>query len=313
MINSGLALIDQGGYAIIHLLNQYVIVRARTIQDGTDDRMSALTDGQIRRYHIEIIPPKQDSEKLEDDLTLFAAKLERVMNSGFTASITDNAMGLLAFQGHECIEELGIQVKPENILIHLNTFHTKKDLDWILTSCLRMGIRSVLVISGDGSVRLPKLRPEDVDAGAEVSVVTSVELIAYIRKNYPEFRVGAAFNPYEPEEHEFDKLRRKLAAGASFVITQPLIGKDPVTDRLIREYPDLPVMIEAWMSKKLYLLSDVVGYPIPEDAEFDPIATLKSLQHYYPKCEFYLSLVGFKTQYTVLEEMAGIASAGESV
>ena len=74
--------------------------------------------------HIEIIPPKQDSEKLESDLKLFASKLGRVMDSGFTASITDNAMGLLAFQGHECIEELSLAIKPEQILIHLNTFHT---------------------------------------------------------------------------------------------------------------------------------------------------------------------------------------------
>ena len=77
-------------------------------------------------FHIEIIPPKQDSQKLEEDLDLFASKFERVMESGFTASITDNAMGLLAFQGHECIEELGLRARPDQILIHLNTFHTKQ-------------------------------------------------------------------------------------------------------------------------------------------------------------------------------------------
>ena len=96
-------------------------------------------------------------EATEDDLQLFAAKLGRVMKSGFTASLTDNAMGLLAFQGHECIEELGLAVRPEQILIHLNTFHTKKNLDEILSSCLRLGIRSILAISGDGSARLSRL------------------------------------------------------------------------------------------------------------------------------------------------------------
>ena len=76
-------------------------------------------------------------------------------------------------------------------------------------------------------------------------------------------------------------------------------------------YPDLPVTIEAWMSKKLYLLSDVVGYPIPEDAEFDPIGTLKQLEKDYPQCGFYLSLLGFKTQYPVIEEMAAERAARE--
>lgn len=256
-------------------------------------------------YHIEIIPPKQDSQKLEADLKQFASKLDRVMNSGFTASITDNAMGLLAFQGHECIEELSLPVKPEQILIHLNTFHTKRNLDEILDSCRRLGIRSILAISGDGSTRLPKLHPADVEAGGALTV-TSVELIRYLRRHYPDFTVGAAFNPYEPEEHEFEKLNRKLDAGASFVITQPIIERNSVVDRLLREYPMLPVTIEAWMSKKLYLLSDVVGYPIPEDAEYDPISTLLSLQAEYPQCGFYLSLLGFKTQYLLIEGMAGL-------
>ncbi len=268
--------------------------------------MGAPEDMFAKNCHIEIIPPKQDSEKLESDLKLFASKLERVMESGFTASITDNAMGLLAFQGHECIEELGLSIRPDQILIHLNTFHTRKNLDEILSSCQRLGIRSVLAISGDGSTRLPKLRPADLGIGG-TSVVTSVELIRYIRERYPEFRVGVAFNPYEPEIHEFEKLERKLSAGASFAITQPIIRQNAVVDRLLREYPALPVTIEAWMSKKLYLLSDVVGYPIPEDAEYDPLATLEQLRRVYPQCGFYLSILGFKTQYSLIEEMAGKA------
>ncbi len=265
--------------------------------------MEATEEVFAKNCHIEIIPPKQDSEKLEDDLQLFAAKLGRVMESGFTASLTDNAMGLLAFQGHECIEELGLAVRPEQILIHLNTFHTKKNLDEILSSCLRLGIRSILAISGDGSARLSRLRPADLGADG-TSAVTSVELIRYIREHYPVFSVGVAFNPYEPESQEFEKLERKLAAGASFAITQPVIEQNAVIDRLLREYPALPVTIEAWMSKKLYLLSDVVGYPIPEDAEYDPLAALENLRRIYPQCGFYLSLLGFKTQYPLIEEMA---------
>ncbi|MBP5308330.1 MAG: methylenetetrahydrofolate reductase [Clostridia bacterium] len=256
-----------------------------------------------KNFHVEIIPPKQESENLEADLNLFASKLERVIESGFTASITDNAMGILAFQGHECIEELGLRIDPEKVLIHLNTFHTIKNLDEILASCMRLGIRSVLAISGDGSTRLPKLCPADVGCENALSV-TSVELISYIRKNYPEFRIGVAFNPYEPEKHEFEKLDRKLSAGASFVITQPIVDKNPVIDKLLNDYAGLSVTIEAWMSKKLYLLSDVVGYPIPEDAEYDPIATLEKLRGLYPQCGFYLSLLGFKTQYRLIEEMA---------
>ena len=261
-------------------------------------------------FHVEIIPPKQDSLKLEEDLALFASKFGRVMESGFTASLTDNAMGLLAFQGHECIEELGLKAGKGQVLIHLNTFHTKKNLVEILESCRRLGILSLLVVSGDGSVRLPKLRPEDVEAEG-VSSVTSVELIRYIRKYYPEFTIGAAFNPYEPREHEQAKLERKLEAGAEFLITQPVTDRNEEVDLVLSRYPGVPLIVEAWMSKKLYLLSDVVGYPIPEDTQFDPVGTLVRLREAYPQCGFYLSLLGFKTQYPVIEEMAGVRRPGE--
>lgn len=253
-------------------------------------------------YHVEIIPPKQDSEKLEADLELFAEKYNRVMESGYCAGITDNAMGKLAFQGTEVIEELELVVHPEQVIIHLNTFHTKEDLHNILDTCKSKGIKYLLVISGDGSERLPRLQPSDIGANG-VESVTSVELLKYIKDEYPDtFVLGVAFNPYEPQEHEFIKLQKKVNAGASFIVTQPIIKKNAVIDELLKKYQDVPVIVEAWMSKKLYLLSDAVGYEIPEDTQFDPIETLKMLHSIYPTCGVYLSLLGFKTQYNLIKD-----------
>ncbi len=260
---------------------------------------------QNKIYHVEILPPKQaiTIEKLHKGLETFASKFNRVMEDGRCACITDNAMGLLAFQGAEVIEELKLKVNPEQVMIHLNTFHTKENLDEILNSCINLGIKYLLVISGDGSDRLPKLQPSDIGAKG-VEAVTSVELTDYILREYPDkFIIGVAFNPYEPEEHEFEKMDRKIAAGATFVITQPIIEKNEVVDKLLETYPDMPVIVEAWMSKKLSLLSDAVGYEIPEDTAFDPLQTLGELHKLYPKCGVYLSLLGFKYQ---INKLAGL-------
>ena len=121
------------------------------------------------------------------------------MTSGYCACITDNAMGNLSFQGTEMIAELGLAVKPEQVMIHLNTFHTKENLHEILDICQGNGIQYLLVITGDGSDRLPKLQPVDIGV-SDVESVTSVELLRYIHAQYPGvFTTGVAFNPYEPK------------------------------------------------------------------------------------------------------------------
>ena len=74
------------------------------------------------------------------------------------------------------------------------------------------------------------------------------------------------------------------------------------SSRLRREYPDLPVIVECWMSKKLYLLADIMEKDIPEDYPYDPMAELEELRNIYPDCSNYLAMIGYKTQYPVIEE-----------
>ena len=253
-------------------------------------------------YHIEVLPPKHNSQKLDADLERFESKFSKVMEGGYVACITDNAMGNLAFQGTELIEELELDFDPDRVMIHLNTFHTKQDLDYILETCRGRGIRNILALSGDGSERLPKLTPADVGY-TDVESVTSVELLKYINREFPgAFTLAVAFNPYEPEEHEFEKMQRKIDAGAEYIVTQPIIESHPLVQRL-REDVGIPIIVEAWMSKKLHLLSEAVGYEIPEDTPYDPIENLRTLHANHEGCGFYLALLGFKTQYPQLQDI----------
>jgi methylenetetrahydrofolate reductase (NADPH) len=251
-------------------------------------------------FHIEILTPKQNSPKLDEDLERFAEKYTKVIEAGYMACITDNPMGHLSFQATEVLPELDLPVEPEQLCIHLNTFHTREDLDGILKTAADLGIKYILTVSGDGSERLPKLTPEAL--GMDCNTVTSVELLRYIGKAYPNtFSCGVAFNPYEPLDHEIERMQWKVDAGAEYIITQPVIEKHPALDAL--DPFNLPVIVDAWMSKKIHLLSECVGHDIPEDTPYDPIANLEHLQANYPKHGLYLALLGFKTQYPLLKEL----------
>jgi methylenetetrahydrofolate reductase (NADPH) len=244
-------------------------------------------------FHVEVLTPKQASETLDDDLQKFADKYNKVLDSGYMACITDNPMGNLSFQATEVIPELGLAVKPDQVMLHLNTFHTRQQLDEILAKCREIGIKYILAISGDGNERLPKLSGESI--GMNVNTVTSVELMQFINREHPgAFTFGVAFNPYEPQDHEMEKMHRKIEAGAQFIITQPVLGKDERVLALAKL--GLPVIVEAWMSKKLSLLSKCVGYEIPEGTPYDPMTNLREMVGQYSGCGFYLALLGVKTQ-----------------
>jgi len=57
-------------------------------------------------YYIEILTPKQNTEKLDEDLEKFAKKYTAVVGGGYVACITDNPMGHLSFQATDIIPEL---------------------------------------------------------------------------------------------------------------------------------------------------------------------------------------------------------------
>ncbi|MFO7536211.1 MAG: hypothetical protein R6X19_11125 [Kiritimatiellia bacterium] len=108
------------------------------------------------------------------------------------------------------------------------------------------------------------------------------------------FIFGVAFNPYEPQDHVMEKMCRKIDAGAQFIITQPVLGKDERVLALAKL--GLPVIVEAWMSKRLSLLSKRVASEISEGTRCDPMTNLREMVGQYPGCGFCRVLLGVKTQ-----------------
>ena len=186
----------------------------------------------------------------------------------------------------------GLSVDPEKVVMNLNTFHTKSELDGLLQKAAKANLKYILVVRGDGGPLLPKLDPKSI--GGKLNVATSIDLIRYINTEYPDqFITGAAFNPYNPMPFELNRMKQKIDAGAKYVVTQPILGKDENVDRL-KDF-NIAVVVEAWMSNNIDLLYKSVGKEKDEKAEqYDPLENLKALHESYPECCVYLSMLSFK-------------------
>ena len=244
-------------------------------------------------YLVELLSPKRSTDdQTEDLLNRFAERYQRIIDAGFGISIPDNPMGQLRFGALESIDIKGLSIDPKKVVINLNTFHTKTELDGLLNKGAKLNLKYILVVRGDGGPLLPKLDSKSI--GGKQSVATSIDLIRYINTQFPDqFITGAAFNPYNPMPFELNRIKQKIDAGAKYVVTQPIIGKDENVDKL-KDF-NIDVVVEAWMSKNIDLLYKSVGKENDEKSEkFDPIENLKLLHEYYPECCVYLSMLSFK-------------------
>jgi len=244
-------------------------------------------------YLVELLSPKRSADdQMESFLDRFAERYQRIMDAGCGLSIPDNPMGQPRLGALESIQLRGLSVDPAKVVMNLNTFHTKSELDGLLQKAAKANLKYLLVIRGDGGPLLSKLDPKSI--GGKLSVATSIDLIRYINTEYSDqFITGAAFNPYNPMPFELKRMRQKIDAGAKYVVTQPIIGQDEHVDKL-RDF-NITVVAEAWMSNNIDLLYRSVGKKKGERADkYDPTENLKALHESYPECCVYLSMLSFK-------------------
>ncbi|WP_372681047.1 methylenetetrahydrofolate reductase [Desulfosarcina sp.] len=244
-------------------------------------------------YIVELLSPKRsDEDNIDGNLDRFALRYNQIIESGCGLSIPDNPMGQPRLGALESIELRNLSFLRDKVVVNLNTFHTKKELDGLLEKAASADLKYMLVVRGDGGPLLPTLDPKSING--QFSVATSIDLIRYINDTYPDqFVTGAAFNPFKPMPVETNRLKQKLSAGARFVVTQPIVGKNESVSQI--EMLGVPLVIEAWMSKNIDLFYKSVGKEKDEHAEpFDPVDNLKTLHKFYPESCVYLSMLGFK-------------------
>ena len=244
-------------------------------------------------YLVELLSPKRSADdEIEGFLDRFAERYRRIIDAGCGLSIPDNPMGQPRLGALESINLRDLSVDPEKVVMNLNTFHTKNELDGLLQRAAEAKIKYILVVRGDGGPLLSKLDSKSI--GGKRSVATSIDLTRYISTEYSDqFITGAAFNPYNPMPFELNRMKQKIDAGAKYVVTQPIICQDQNVDKLKKL--NIDVVVEAWMSNNIDLLYKSVGKEKDQAAEtYNPVESLKALHESYPECCVYLSMLSFK-------------------
>jgi methylenetetrahydrofolate reductase (NADPH) len=245
-------------------------------------------------YIVELLSPKRslEDQAVEQHLDRFADRYRSIIDAGLGLSVPDNPMGQPRMGALESMGLKNLPLDPDKVVMNLNTFHAKNELDDILTMAVMAKLKYILVVRGDGGPLLSKVDPKSI--GGTRSVATSIDLIRYINVAYSgQFKTGAAYNPYKPMSFELKHMQKKIEAGAKFAVTQPIIGRDQSVDEL--KMLNIPIVVEAWMSKKIDLLYKSVGKDKDEmPGNYDPLENLKALHAIYPDGCVYLSMLSFK-------------------
>ena len=85
-------------------------------------------------YIIELLSPKRsfEGQEVAKHLNRFADRYQRIIDAGLGLSIPDNPMGQPRWGALESIGRKRLQIDPNRMVMNLNTFHTKNELDEML-------------------------------------------------------------------------------------------------------------------------------------------------------------------------------------
>ncbi|MBI5400172.1 methylenetetrahydrofolate reductase [NAD(P)H] [Candidatus Saganbacteria bacterium] len=212
----------------------------------------------------EFFPPKT----AEQESRLFSALDElRIYNPDF-ASITCGAMGSnrdKTLEWARIIKQHGIEP-----IVHLTCVaETKAKILIQLQEIKRLGIENILALRGD----LPK--EERGRERHEEEFKYAAELVAFIKKQAPEFCLGVAGYPEKhPQAASFSDdisyLKSKIDAGADYIITQLFFNNRLFFDFVVKcrqagiTIPIIPGVMIITSLKQIQKMTEMCGANIPD-------------------------------------------------
>ncbi len=213
---------------------------------------------------VEMLPPKTaDTEKLIDTAAMLKSSGAEVlsfpenplaqvrMSAIVAAGLVKKATGLESIFHYTCRDRNLISLQSD------------------LLGAYALGLRYVLAVTGD-----PASLGNNPEASSvfDVDSIKLVKLIDNMKKSLRlDMRIGVAFNPnFDDISGQLQRLKRKVEAGAEFVMTQPVFDAEKAKQacEAAKQFK-VPVYLGVLplVSKKNaeYLHNEVPGMSVPED------------------------------------------------
>ena len=166
-------------------------------------------------FSFEFFPPKKD----EEWETLFKTIAALSPLSPSYVSVTYGAGGSTRSRTHDLVTRIQSETGL-TVVSHLTCICSdKKEIGTILQNYREHGINNVLALRGD--------KPADAASLADAikDFPHAIDLVHFIKKNYPDIGIGVAgFPEGHPETpnrlREIEYLKEKVDAGADYIVTQ---------------------------------------------------------------------------------------------
>ena len=257
-----------------------VSVPSRPRRDGGEPQATAprsrlageLADGRFA-ISVELTPPRG----IDPSRMLAGARLLKEAGVDY-ANVTDSAMARLRMGVMSCAALVQQQVGLETIAHFTCRDRNVMAIQSELIGAHALGIRNILALRGDPPRvgDYPNATPVwDVNAVGLITIIANLNRGLDANETpigaHASFHIGAAVNPAaEDPERELRLLRRKIAAGANFVVTNPIY--DPAAfDRLgdIAAAAKVPILVGVLplLSPRQaeYLHHEVPGITVPDE------------------------------------------------
>ena len=231
-----------------------------------------------------VVLAEMDTPKGVDvsELTANARRVKERVDAVVVPDMDNGVMRMSALGGGVLLRDQGVES-----LIHVYCRdRNRMALQGDLLAAHAMGLQNIVIVHGEEMEKGDHREADTVTDMDELSLIDAVaglqggkDMAGFELKGAPQFTMGCTLAPFADDaalENEMTLARRKIAAGARFVITPPVFDLDRFAAFMeVAKGLDVPIIPTVFLLKSVAIARYMVRY---EPGTFIPEETIKRIR-----------------------------------